>query len=86
MTSSNFQTDFPTGARAGTDTHANTNTRAPILSVTSGFDCPLWPGCGCPGGTTIPDCPGLVKLRKTQPSTKGGVWRTLIARIVGRSS
>lgn len=25
------------------------------------FDCHLWPGCGCPGGTMIPDCPGLQK-------------------------
>jgi len=23
------------------------------------FHCSLWPGCGCPGGTVHPDCPGL---------------------------
>ncbi|WP_299297473.1 hypothetical protein [uncultured Tateyamaria sp.] len=21
------------------------------------FECPLWPECGCPGGTVHPDCP-----------------------------
>lgn len=27
------------------------------------FHCPLWPGCGCPGGTVMPDCPGLANRR-----------------------
>lgn len=25
------------------------------------FDCPLWPGCDCPGGTTRNGCPGHSK-------------------------
>lgn len=28
----------------------------------SAFDCPLWPGCDCPGGTMRPECPGLNNL------------------------
>lgn len=23
------------------------------------FDCPEWPGCGCPDGSVRPGCPGL---------------------------
>ena len=23
------------------------------------FDCPAWPGCGCPDGAVRADCPGL---------------------------
>lgn len=22
------------------------------------FNCPLWPGCNCLGGTVLPECPG----------------------------
>lgn len=48
------------GARAAATTHDET-TRAPKLVVdnTPTFHCPLWPQCGCPGGTMRPECPGL---------------------------
>jgi len=25
------------------------------------FDCPRWPGCGCPDGTIAADCPGVTR-------------------------
>ena len=25
------------------------------------WDCPLWPECDCPGGSTIPECPGATR-------------------------
>ncbi len=48
------------GARAAATTHDET-TRAPTLVTddTPTFHCPLWPQCGCPGGTMRPECPGL---------------------------
>ncbi len=30
-----------------------------IADNTPTFHCPEWPGCGCPGGTMRPECPGL---------------------------
>lgn len=30
------------------------------MPETPTFDCPLWPGCDCPGGTMRPECPGLL--------------------------
>ena len=50
----------PAGARAAATTHDET-LRAPTLAVdnTATFHCPLWPGCGCPGGMMRPECPGL---------------------------
>ncbi|CUH68651.1 hypothetical protein TG4357_03718 [Thalassovita gelatinovora] len=47
-------------ARADTTTHDDTP-RAPALveDTAASFHCPEWPGCGCPGGTMHPDCPGL---------------------------
>lgn len=50
----------PAGARAAATTH-DENLRAPILPIdkTETFHCPLWPECGCPGGTMRPECPGL---------------------------
>lgn len=27
------------------------------------FNCILWPGCGCPRGTMVSNCPGLAALR-----------------------
>lgn len=44
------------GARAASATHANKQ-RAPKAG--SVLHCPLWPDCGCPGGTMRPECPGL---------------------------
>lgn len=54
----------PAGARAAATTHDNKQ-RAPKLvpdpmaDNTPTFHCPLWPQCGCPGGTMRPECPGL---------------------------
>lgn len=57
--------DAPTGARATAATRDETSraptptpdTQAPKAAPT--FHCPEYPGCGCPGGTMHPDCPGL---------------------------
>lgn len=46
------------GARAHATTHTDT-VRAPIIDDIPTSHCPLWPGCGCPGGTMRPECPGL---------------------------
>lgn len=51
----------PIGARAAATTHETP--RAP-----KAFHCPLWPSCGCPGGTTRPECPGLEPRRRGEPT------------------
>jgi len=58
------QGNAPSGARAASAiTHDNWR-RAPDLATdeTPTFHCPLWPQCGCPGGTVRPECPS----RKSQ--------------------
>lgn len=35
----------------------------PAAPRTMSFECPRWPGCGCPDGTVDPDCPGLDALK-----------------------
>ena len=40
-------------------TSRNTPEPAPSGEDTPTFHCPLWPGCGCPGGAMRPECPGL---------------------------
>jgi hypothetical protein len=56
----------PFGARRAANTHG---TCKPPCAPTANdnqpprpFHCPLWPSCGCPGGTVMPDCPGLEAL------------------------
>jgi hypothetical protein len=41
---------------------ATTNSEPQWRDVTLEFDCPRWPGCGCPDGTTVPECPGTTKM------------------------
>ncbi len=53
------------GARAASATTHDNQQRAPkstpelAVDNTPTFHCPLWPQCGCPGGTMRPECPGL---------------------------
>lgn len=55
----------PAGARAASAITHDHQQRAPkptpelAVDNTPTFHCPLWPQCGCPGGTMRPECPGL---------------------------
>ncbi|WP_181892985.1 hypothetical protein [Falsiruegeria mediterranea] len=65
------------GARATKPTTHESKPRAP-----KAFDCPEWPGCGCPGGTVRPDCPGLPENQKVWPKlTAVTLWALLFAVI-----
>lgn len=46
------------GAHSKAHTHASQK-RAPEAKPEREFDCPLWPGCDCPGGAVRPECPSL---------------------------
>lgn len=62
----------PAGARAASAATHDTPQRAPELVVdnTPTFHCPEYPGCGCPGGTMHPDCPGLKTWTATAKTTQ----------------
>lgn len=49
------------GVRAAAIDRTSDEPRAPKPSENKPetFHCPVWPGCGCPGGVVHPDCPGL---------------------------
>jgi hypothetical protein len=34
-----------------------------VVDNTATLDCPEWPQCGCPGGTTRPECPAVSERR-----------------------
>lgn len=39
--------------------------------MSDAFHCPRWPECGCPDGTMVSDCPGLVTAPPDAPSRHG---------------
>lgn len=55
---------LPSQAKGARETHhsLNTKTRPPDQPEPT-FDCPLWPGCDCPGGAMRPECPGLMNRK-----------------------
>lgn len=37
------------------------------------FECPKWPGCGCPDGAVHPDCPALAARRAVNWPQQAGI-------------